>query len=554
MAENIKSVSELKDFDFFIPNYQRGYRWTETQVNDLLEDIKNFNETDENSWYCLQPLVVKMKNDGSYEVIDGQQRLTTIYLILRFKRQKEQCFTLKYETANNTEVLLEPEKIQDGCSLNEAYIKDAYEVIKNYKYDGNWLDKLLEKTKFIWYEITDDESPINVFRRLNSGKIPLKKAELIKALFLNRSNFKDEFSDTIYLRQLEIANEWDSIESALQNDEFWYFISNENKLDNRIEFIFDILSENNAFKSYFEKYTNDNANFIANEWKEIKKCFHVIEEWFNDHELRNIIGYLQCVNNKEFSIRELYSIKAGNKSEFRTEIKNKLNEYLKKLCGKDSFDDFLRRLTKGDDDDTIRKILLLHNVIYTTNREEFFRFDLYKQTKWDIEHIASVGGDSIPKKKEDIKNWLDVTEKFLSLEQTKMITKIKTFKIDDNPNLEKDFQELFNEVNATYLDGISRDEEEINSLKNLVLLDSTTNRSYKNNIFPIKRKEIINLDKLGIKKDKKEIRYLLPCTRNVFLKYYSDSNTNPNKWGKKDADNYFDTLAQIKDYAGENNG
>ena len=102
MVENIiemKSISNLLGLKFFIPSYQRGYRWNEQQIEDLLNDINDFrpesvNNSDEGTWYCLQPLVVKKvkkvdipcdeatEEEDWYEVIDGQQRLTTIYLII----------------------------------------------------------------------------------------------------------------------------------------------------------------------------------------------------------------------------------------------------------------------------------------------------------------------------------------------------------------------------------------------------------------------------------------------------------------------------------------
>lgn len=99
---DLKTVTELCGMNFYIPNYQRGYRWTKQQVKDLLNDINEFN--DKNGFYCLQPLVVKQReknvfkkikeeakdlNDvydylkGTWEVIDGQQRLTTIFILMR---------------------------------------------------------------------------------------------------------------------------------------------------------------------------------------------------------------------------------------------------------------------------------------------------------------------------------------------------------------------------------------------------------------------------------------------------------------------------------------
>lgn len=60
-AINLKSIYELLGLNFFIPSYQRGFRWTEQQVKDLLEDILNFtrNSHDTCEFYCLQPAVVK---------------------------------------------------------------------------------------------------------------------------------------------------------------------------------------------------------------------------------------------------------------------------------------------------------------------------------------------------------------------------------------------------------------------------------------------------------------------------------------------------------------
>ena len=82
-----KKIKHLSQMSFFIPAYQRGYRWTSQQVIELLEDIREFNEkrlaNKDSSWYCLQPIVV-VPRDERYDVLDGQQRLTTIFLILSY--------------------------------------------------------------------------------------------------------------------------------------------------------------------------------------------------------------------------------------------------------------------------------------------------------------------------------------------------------------------------------------------------------------------------------------------------------------------------------------
>ena len=102
----LKSIGELLGWNFYIPNYQRGYRWTDQQVIDLLNDIYEFvkkpRTVEDNTieeFYCLQPVVVRQlsqdeisakklissnSNETWYEVIDGQQRLTTIRILLSF--------------------------------------------------------------------------------------------------------------------------------------------------------------------------------------------------------------------------------------------------------------------------------------------------------------------------------------------------------------------------------------------------------------------------------------------------------------------------------------
>lgn len=84
--------------EFFVPAYQRGYRWGTEQIKMLLNDIWENGDLN----YCLQPIVVKKLDKSKYELIDGQQRLTSIYLILKYMKQLlpfiEMKFSLSYQT------------------------------------------------------------------------------------------------------------------------------------------------------------------------------------------------------------------------------------------------------------------------------------------------------------------------------------------------------------------------------------------------------------------------------------------------------------------------
>lgn len=82
-----KKISDISG-QFVVPDYQRGYRWGKQQVKTLLDDLWTAANAQVQADYCLQPIVLKkMFQDGEpakYELIDGQQRLTTIYILLSY--------------------------------------------------------------------------------------------------------------------------------------------------------------------------------------------------------------------------------------------------------------------------------------------------------------------------------------------------------------------------------------------------------------------------------------------------------------------------------------
>jgi len=277
----LKPVTELLSEKFFIPSYQRGYRWADRQVTNLLDDIWNFrlnSETESNeAFYCLQPIVVSKMN-GEWEVLDGQQRLTTIYIILKCLKEGltffgKQNFSIRYQTRPDSETFLKNidfDKREEN--IDYFHICQAHTTISNWFQDKDgtakihFLTTLLndnesgKNVKVIWYDVSDentsDNFAIDIFTRLNIGKIPLTNAELVKALFLQKGNFQE---DKATLKQLQIASEWDGIEKTLQNDAFWYFIYNPDnpiKYDNRIEYIFDLMKgkskEDEVYYTFYE--------------------------------------------------------------------------------------------------------------------------------------------------------------------------------------------------------------------------------------------------------------------------------------------------------------
>ena len=279
------SVADLSGKRFLIPNYQRGYRWESQQVTDLLKDLKSFMEGSNSGYYCLQPLAVKkvtpdivslrdsiekalyeddemvierlsgvLSDTISWEVIDGQQRLTTIYILIQLlQKSKNEPYSLSYTTRDKSHSFLKDihskTKKEAEDNIDFLHMYQAYHAADNWLKDkdpddsnnlrGRLLDVIQNRVKFIWYE-SIGENAIKVFTRLNIGKISLTNAELIKATLLNKSNYPDETGLSFISLQMEMAKKWDEIEYAFQNEEFWLFLNDvSNVKPTRIDFLFE---------------------------------------------------------------------------------------------------------------------------------------------------------------------------------------------------------------------------------------------------------------------------------------------------------------------------
>ncbi len=481
----LKPIKDLLCKNFFIPSYQRGYKWKEKQVEDLLNDLDEFKRKIENNenpddFYCLQPLAVRKcseeilgsvtidprdkteeealkeirklyNNNIKWEIIDGQQRLTTIYLLLCYLDKKQDRYSISYETRNESKIFLENidgNSKEHNENVDFFHMHRVYERIKSWfeedeergkpDYKNKFKQLLLENAQFIWYETIED--PIKVFTRLNIGKIGLTNSELIKALILSQSNFDEKF----VVRQNEIANEWNDIEQSLQNDEFWYFINEKDyNKPTRIDFLFDVLCEldienmgKDEKKSYENKIGTDKYRTFRHydillkekknysekkeeyevQWNRVRSLFEVLTEWYKDVDFYHYIGYILCCGkvNIETLYKEWQS--KSSKKDFTEYLKGKIREILKDV-NKTNATDVLEQQYEIEveiinkekkEKKTVSKteckpILLLHNIQTVINQNKqaesedkfkcpvFYRFPfyLYKTEDWDIEHIDS---------------------------------------------------------------------------------------------------------------------------------------------------------------------
>lgn len=236
-------------FEFIIPDYQRGYRWGINEIKDLLTDINEIKDPEnaidvlsgkENiEKYCLQPVVFDTaeESDNNMIVVDGQQRLTSLYLVISYlskvlikNKDKieerlieqniddkiikslfntfESIYVLKYVNTERESIFQSVKshlELINKDNIDAFYISTAYSYIESWAKNNNegkiirvrddgseqiiipnllkFAAKLYKSTSVIWYELdpATDGNAGDYFAKINSGKIALTNSELIKA-------------------------------------------------------------------------------------------------------------------------------------------------------------------------------------------------------------------------------------------------------------------------------------------------------------------------------------------------------------------------------------
>ncbi len=642
-------ISDLisTDFKFYVPSYQRGYRWIADQVYQLIEDLEEFYyyhyKYNDKKFYCLQPLVVKERKihkeengenieSDALEVIDGQQRLTTILILLQALQLRKRViegdnpsdvkvvpnvYSIQYETREGSGLWLsklnkiiqtsdEYQKFeQENCDYShfaEAF-KTAYNKFEEWDEDqlADFGKVLRRGTKFIWYYPTEAAgSNADIFDRLNAGKISLNNAELIKALFIQRNNWTQD--NLAYSKSLSL--EWDAIESRLQNKEFWGFIYRSRhpySYDTHIEYIFDLLQRKDesrhdekkfTFNRYMASYRQTIANneteekvkseWVKQKWNEVKELFDTLNEWYDNKPIYHRIGFILEYVESEYVLSLRSKLEGKKHSERIIILDDIIKEEMSKIKG--------RQLFYGKAQ--MSEVLFLYNILLEDKRvSDTARFsfanykEIHKNNGWDQEHVASHTDYSADKTKAkqlatDIIE-LIVGKKPICEEKEK--EKVKVYYIDysiykpdgeekelcdmalsilneeHNQNEQKKTDEEIQEETTIYqlyslvqkhfntdddvfqtitLNDEQTQKHEKDFIWNFVLLNAKTNRSYGNNIFPVKRKRILQ-DEYNV--------YTPVGTRNVFEKAYSRKSDQMFYWSKSDAKSYWEDLKSVLD-------
>ena len=328
---------------FIVPSYQRGYKWNRENVFKLLDDLKSFeksNRDNPNSFYCIQNItIVPLADKSGWNVVDGQQRLTTIFILLSYLRRfyqddnlaffsKPDC--LKYNVREETGKFLkdsiftgivwDSEIIPDTAKLKDQwYILDVAKGIKDwFDIDSNSLHMktVTDRLKLI---VNNMESPTvseeEIFAGLNGGKVDLDGADLVRAVLITRSakeKYNEISAEKVKEFRMRIALELDEMNLWwAQKEQKTYFEQflpeNKLKVSNfkhasypigllyKLYFLLYSDTGENFGIEFFENGKDFNSKSDDDHWElyeTLVHLHHTLQMWFTDPLLYHWIGYV----------------------------------------------------------------------------------------------------------------------------------------------------------------------------------------------------------------------------------------------------------------------
>lgn len=549
---NIKSVfstdnSEncLIEYDaekFHIAAYQRGYKWASDDdgavtvlLNDLWDAFKAF-ENQERKEYYLQYITLKKSNEKRHlEVIDGQQRLTTLSILLSIFSLKLDIENLAehkldyairsnffeehiYKRDNLTRLLdLEwndkeglvfsdvapintqdvfylfnaAKKIFDFCSCEE--VENKLEAFYNF---------ILNNVKII-VNAVDHISSEKVFSNLNSNKVPLTEAELIKGLLLtkfsrlkNKEKEKKHFREILEMR-MSLGRNWDEITRWSNQPEINSFFF---RGEEGMQALLLLVAINLGYKPV--KKANSNHYPLFNfyhkygktdiVYQQLLKMNSILNDWFHNDHTYNLLGFLFFAKGSDKEIKDFLPQLTFKKSALR----EKLIKDVKAILPNNTGD----LLYGNNQDNEIHKVLLALNV-FSSGSNKRFNYHRFIVENWTLEHIFPQTPEGKGQKLKDKDK--DLIIEMLGERATPKIKQLLSRKERDN------------EEKTIYQTAL-KETKSLNSIGNMCLLTDKDNISNGCGFFDEKRTNILARIRKG--------SFVPKHTFDVFSKMVFDRN------------------------------
>ena len=354
ISVNKQTVKELlgtgKETPFVIPEYQRPYSWTKEEVQVLFDDLWEFTErkggAEQNGTYFLGSIVSYKNDNGEQEIIDGQQRITTLFLLLRAIYTKLQDSAGKSDEKANffvkeieptiwrigklngkvdySNILLESKvirnegneilkdilktgkadaKAEDNYSINYLLLqklfadKIASDILGTAVY--NFVYAILNQAILLPITADDQDTALTIFSTLNDRGMPLSDADIFKAKIYNQlsNEEKKDFIDQWKNLDEEANNTNETIQQLFYYYMF-YLRALEGNIDTTIQGVRKYYLDEKC-KRLFEKDLMHNLKVILDMWKVIKN--HISFEnqaWSTNQEILKTLDTLSSYPNE----------------------------------------------------------------------------------------------------------------------------------------------------------------------------------------------------------------------------------------------------------------
>lgn len=429
---------------FYIGPYQRSYKWQSEgkfdQVPQLLNDVYDAWKNNPESEYFLQYITVKA--DKCYcrlEVIDGQQRLTTLSLLFYQLGQINSndniaIDKLNYSRYNNGNIFKE---VCEYCNIHATinagdfneqdkyYMVKASKCIKNklndWQKEGN-LDKvkdyLFNNVRIIVNIESNFVKSEDIFANLNDNHVPLTDAYLIKGLLLtnavsrvNAYGRSLEYTE-IQEKRKNLGRMWDEIQTWIMNAEHSLFFFKHTNIgsdynskysmeyllefaylykfqDERSQTVGDYSQKRlELFNKYNSKIksTDDAIEMI----RTIEHIYHKMVTVFEGNEY-NLWGFIQFSKSLSGEDKmDIYTCFDKSEQDLRTYLKNESVKRIPDLGDEEIKKDDYQTMRYKSKNDKLTNLLLSFSVFLPMSSDENFRFQFYDydMAKWSFEHIS----------------------------------------------------------------------------------------------------------------------------------------------------------------------
>lgn len=567
---NVKNAFESNDQDgclaqydskrYYIPAYQRGYKWGSDEfgavsvlLNDLWDGYQAYKRQERKEYY-LQYITVKKTevkinghSESCLEVIDGQQRLTTLSIIisvlnLQLNQKNISIDKLHYAIRENffsnhiykkedLVILLGKtwdELIQDNQNNKQDifYLFSAAKKVQSFFKDKNsdiidFIEYLLTKVMLIVNSVESHVDSEKVFKNLNSNRVPLTETELVKALLItkvgreNPLKLRKNFTEILEIR-MSLGRQWDEMTLWANKSEIKTFFFNGKEGMQQLLILTAISMETDDHKLLQKEDEKDyplfnffHKNAKSSEvYQKLKSIYLTLKDWYANDQIYNLMGFCKFVKDSKDNtlpfLRDCF-----NQSDKHI-LKKFLSDKVKKVLP-----DNVTALRYGEDNKEIHAVLLALS-IFKKDLVSRFDFHQFVDHDWTLEHI-------FPQKPEGKKA---VLTEF----QISAVTNMLGDNISDEIILILDKPERTEEEKETYylaLQKLSR----LNTIGNMCLLTGGDNGSNGCRFFKEKRQNVLELIQKG--------SFVPKHTFDVFSKMIPDLLSEDLKvWSKPDMDNH----------------